>query len=395
MHHFIFPTQDTWISSGSSNVTGESFKDQNFGRDQILEVKKDFFNNSFNFQTRALVNFDGTEFTELSKSISDGTIPLPQTGSAIGSKFYLRLYEAEGNSEMTETYTLAVQPISQSWIEGTGKFGDNPKNINGCSWENRSNPIGGNALTWSMGVGVGGAGVSIIKSKTGLFTSASSQTFSNQSPDVEVEVTDMVNMWIHGPDNTPSNYGMLIRFSGSQETDSETFGHLKFFSRNTHTIFSPRLEVRWDDHLPCTGSNTGSLNELTMSGLSDNFLYMKGLRESYKVGERVKFRVGARKRYIQKTFSTSVQTVTGSFITEGSGSYAIKDVATDEFIVPFEDSSSVSYTKLSCDSDSNYFIQYLDGFYPDRVYKIQLKLKYDDGQEQVFDDDFEFIVKRK
>jgi len=47
------------------------------------------------------------------------------------------------------------------------------------------------------------------------------------------------------------------------------------------------------------------------------------------------------------------------------------------------------------DSNSNYFIQYLDGFYPDRVYKILLKLKYDDGQEQIFDDDFEFIVKRK
>ncbi len=55
MHHFIFPTQDTWVSSGSSNVTGESFKDQNFGRDQILEVKKEFFNNSFDHQTRALV----------------------------------------------------------------------------------------------------------------------------------------------------------------------------------------------------------------------------------------------------------------------------------------------------------------------------------------------------
>jgi hypothetical protein len=132
-----------------------------------------------------------------------------------------------------------------------------------------------------------------------------------------------------------------------------------------------------------------------MSGLADNFLYMKGLRESYKVGERVKFRVGARKRYIQKTFNTSVQTVTGSFITNTSGSYAIKDVATDEFIVPFEDSTGTSYTKLSCDEKSNYFIQYLDGFYPDRVYKILLKLKYDDGQEQVFDDDFEFIVKRK
>ena len=44
MHHFIFPTQDTWISSGSSKIDGTSFRDQNFGRDQILEVKKEFFN---------------------------------------------------------------------------------------------------------------------------------------------------------------------------------------------------------------------------------------------------------------------------------------------------------------------------------------------------------------
>ena len=380
MHHFIFPSKDTWISSGSSTITGESFKDQNFGRDQILEVKKEFYNSSFDHQTRALVQFSGDEFTELSKSIADGTIPQPVTPTGVsGTKVYLRLYEAEGNAEMTEDYTLAVQPISQSWIEGTGKFGDRPKNTNGCSWENRSNPIGGNALTWSN------AGVSVFN------VSQSEQSFSNQSPDVNVDITNMFRMWLKGQEE---NYGMLINFSGSQETDSETFGHLKFFSRNTHTIFSPRLEVRWDDHLPCTGSNTGSLTQITSSGLSDNFLYMKGLRESYKVGERVKFRVGARKRYIQKSFSNSVQTVTGSFITEGSGSYAIKDVATDEFIVPFKDINDVSYTKLSCDSNSNYFIQYLDGFYPDRVYKFQLKLNYDDGQEQVFDDDFEFIVKR-
>jgi hypothetical protein len=382
MHHFIFPTKDTWISSGSSNITGESFKDQNFGRDQILEVKKEFYNFDFDYPTRALVEFSGDEFTELSKSVADGTI----TSDA---KYYLRLYEAEGNSEMTEEYTLAIQPISQSWTEGIGKFGDNPKNTDGCSWENRSNPVGGTAVPWAD------AGVSVLKT-TGMggtsFISESTQAFSNESPDVNVEVTNMVNMWLEGREE---NYGMLIKFNATQETDSTTLGNLKFFSRNTHTIFSPRLEVRWDDHLPCTGSNTGSLTQITSSGLADNFLYMKGLREEYKVGERVKFRVGARKRYIQKTFSTSVQTAADSFIPEGSGSYAIKDVGTDEFIVPFKDKEDVSYTKLSCDSNSNYFIQYLDGFYPDRVYKILLKLKLDDGQEQVFDDDFEFTVKRK
>ena len=381
MHHFIFPSQDNWVSSGSNKITGETFTDQNFGRDQILEVKKEFFNNSFDHFTRALVNFAGTEFTELSKSVADGTI-------SSDAKYYLRLYEAEGNAEMTEEYTLAIQPISQSWTEGTGKFGDNPKNTNGCSFDNRSNPLGGTAVPWAD------AGVSVYKT-TGFvsaFVSSSTQTFSNESPDINVEVTDMVNMWLQGQEE---NYGMLIRFNGNQETNSTTFGHLKFFSRNTHTIYSPQLEVRWDDHLPCTGSNTGSLNQLVVSGLDDNFLFMKGLKESYKVGERVKFRVGARKRYIQKTFSTSVQTISGSFIPEGSGSYAIKDIATDEFVVPFEDKEGVSYTQLSCDSDSNYFIQYLDGFYPDRVYKILLKLKLDDGQEQIFDNDFEFIVKRK
>ena len=383
MHHFIFPTQDNWISSGSNKVTGETFTDQNFGRDQILEVKKEFFNFSFDHQTRALVNFSGDEFTELSKSVSDGTI-------SSNAKYYLRLYEAEGNAEMTEEYKLAFQPISQSWVEGTGKFGDNPKTTNGCSFDNRSNPIGGNAVPWAKaGLSTGSI---YLKADNSDVISSSVQSFSNQSADINVEVTDMVKMWFSGSEE---NYGMLIRFSGSQETDAETLGNLKFFSRNTHTIYSPRLEVRWDDHLPCTGSNTGSLTELTMSGLADNFLYIQGLREEYKVGERVKFRVGARERYIQKTFSTSVQTVTGSFITEGSGSYAIKDVATDEFVVPFEDIEGVTYTQLSCDSESNYFIQFLDGFYPDRVYKILLKLKYDDGQEQIFDDDFEFVVKRK
>ena len=373
MHHFIFPSQDTWISSGSSTITGESFRDQNFGRDQILEVKKEFFNNTFDHPTRALVNFSGTEFTELSKSIADGTIPQPKSPTGVsGTKVYLRLYEAEGNAELNDTsYRLAIQPISQSWKEGSGKFSDNPKNTDGCSWENRTNPIGGTATAWAN------AGTTV------LTVSASAQVFENESPDINVDVTNMFRMWLNGEEQ---NYGMLIRFNGTQETDSTHFGHLKFFSRNTHTIYSPKLEVRWDD----SSFSTGSLNELTMSGLADNFLYMKGLRESYKVGERVKFRVGARKRYIQKTFNTSVQTITGSYIPESSGSYAIKDVATDEFIVPFS-----GFTSMSCDENGNYFNQFLDGFYPDRVYKIQLKLKTNDGQEQVFDDDFEFIVKRK
>ena len=97
MHYFIYPTKDTWISSGSSTIDGTSFRDQNFGRDEILEVKKEFFNNEFNYPTRALIEFDGTDFTEISKSVSNGTI-------SSNAKYYLKMFEAEGNEELTDTY---------------------------------------------------------------------------------------------------------------------------------------------------------------------------------------------------------------------------------------------------------------------------------------------------
>ena len=394
MHYFIFPTADSWISSGSSNVTGESFRDQNFGQDEILELKKEYFNNSFDYETRVLINFAGSGFNEISKSVIDGDIPHASTGL---TKYYLRLYEAEGNKELSSDYELQAFALSQSWDEGTGKFTNNPKITNGCSWENRSFSPGGNPISWSR---VHSDGSDVRLHGGNIMTGSgyeASQSFSYQSPDIEMDVTSIVDNWLV---QSASNNGFLLRFSSSlahtngiitQDSAGLTgsFGHLKFFSRNTHTIYSPKLEVRWDDHIACSGSNTGSLTPLTMSGASDNYLYMIGLRDSYKETEKVKFRVGARKRYIQKTFTNSVQTHTGSFIVEGSGSYSIVDLATGETIIPFS-----SYTSMSCDSTSNYFIQWMNTFEPDRAYKIIYKLKYDDNQEQIIDNNFEFKVKR-
>ena len=218
-----------------------------------------------------------------------------------------------------------------------------------------------------------------------------------------MDVTNIVNNWITGSvlnNSYNSNFGFLIRYSGSQEVitgsqglnlgSHETiYGNLKFFSSQTHTIYPPKLEVRWDDHVTISNSVTGSLQELDITGASDNILYMKGFRDKYRETDKIKFRVSSRNRYIQKTFSTSVQTRSGSFIPETSGSYSIVDTATGETIVPFSD-----YTYLSCDSTSNYFIQWMNTFQPNRVYKIIYKLKYTDNQEQIFDNNFEFKVTR-
>ena len=375
MHHFIFPIKDTYISSGSNHIDGESYKDKNYGQDEILELKKEFWNQEFDYQTRVLLQFP---LTALSQSLVNGEITNP--------RYYLRLYEAEGNSDLSTTYTLTAHPLSSSWDEGTGRDFHQPKTTNGVSWENRNYFPGSSAVTWKSSWE--GADGGYYRTGSGY---ESSQSFSNEAPDVNMDVTTVVENWIGAPRilNKMTNNGFLLRFSGSQETDSSTSGILKFFSSNTNTIYAPRLEVRWDDHLPATGSNTGSLSELDLTGTQTNYVYAKNLRASYRDNEKVKFRFGCRPQYVQKSFATSVQTMSGSFIGEGSGSYSIIDLGTNETVVPFS-----NYTSMSCDTTSPYFIQWMDGFYPDRYYKILIKLKHNDGQEVIYDNNFEFKVVR-
>ena len=49
MHHFIYSTKDSWISSGSNHTTGVTETDQNYGQDSIIELKKNFWNLSFDY----------------------------------------------------------------------------------------------------------------------------------------------------------------------------------------------------------------------------------------------------------------------------------------------------------------------------------------------------------
>jgi|TARA_R110002096_G_scaffold284148_1_gene478112 hypothetical protein len=370
MHYFIFASKDSYITEDSSGqvILYPDYTDRNYGADEIIELKKEFANSystaSYNV-SRMLTQFD---YTDVSASIVDGTITSP--------KYYLRYYEVEGQSESDKTYSLSSFPISQSWEEGVGKHFDNPKTKKGVTWTDYNS-----GSAWSLvadtnadsGSRTTGGGVWI----TGSGYEAS-QSFTNQSGDMEMDVTDIVNNHL----GSLPNYGFITKFSGSYEDDGTPL-HLKFFSKNTHTIYAPKLEVRWND----ISFSTGSLNSLTMSGEFENHIFIKGLQPTYRESEKIRFRLGCRKKYVQKTFTESVQNATGSYVPSGRGLYSIVDVATDTPRVPFS-----AYTSMSCDSNSMYFDQRFNTFEPGRYYKVLFKLKYDDGQEIIYDNDEEFKV---
>ena len=327
----IFPEKDTFILS--------QYPAQNTGRDEVLEVSN---YNGINVLssaqgdlpavTRALIQFKTADINNVVNNII--------TGSAFQSKFNLYLASAE-NAPLD--YTLEVYPISGAWDMGTGKVSDVPKTQDGCSWGWRGES-GSNAWTT--------AGGDWYTDKSG-----SSQTFLYTSDkDISMDVTDMVKLW---NSSSIDNNGLILKHSSSIEFSS-SFVETNYFSVDTHTIYPPELEFRWDDSSYAT--------PLTAVTSSDFVISFTNIKEEFEDTAIYDFRVKARDTYPTRTFQTSSVYLNAKALPTSSY-WGLKDIKTNEMVVDFD----TSYTKLSADSGSNYFKVYMDGLEPERYYQLMIK----------------------
>lgn len=373
----------------------EAHSEQNTGIDEILELSKiasgsRAFENGVSLgtqanttNTRIFLDF-GSEITSLAQSITDGDIPALSNSNATSASVFLSLRATEA-SDLLRSYNIKTFPISESWDNGRGRFDDAPKNKVGCSWKFRSgDAVAQTGVAWNTGSAHShqtsegkteplGGGAWITGS-----TYEASQSFQNESPDIRINVTDIVKHWTDG-DTT--NNGFVIKLPYSDEIDGVVRGSIKFFGRESHTIFVPRLEVLFDD---VSFSNTGSV--IT----SNTYVpYFKNIKSEYRSSEIARFRLGVRPEFPSKTFATSSFFLTDDVLPISS-SYEILDSVTNDIIVKDEKVFSNSSTKISCDSDGNFFDLRMDSFLPERFYKIKLTCKrsYD---TQTFDD-FHFKV---
>ena len=177
------------------------------------------------------------------------------------------------------------------------------------------------------------------------------------------------------------NDGWIVKRIDGNETNNSRYGSHKYFSLDTHTIYAPKLEIMWDDstHSP------GTLTELSED---DILVYPKNNRGEYKKNSRERIRVMGRERYPTKTFATSSDFSTVKYLPTSSY-WGIKDVHTEEMVMDFH----TSYTKISCDSEGNYFDFWMDGLQPERFYRFVFRV--DRGnKKQFFDNDSIFKIVR-
>jgi hypothetical protein len=375
MIRHIFAEKDTTIY--------ERWPEKNTGVDQILELTKttegypvesnledEFFPATYN--SRILIQFS---LSSISSSIVAGKISPNFTASLI-----VRATEA---ISLPLSYIVNANIISGSWTNGTGFFNNSPAITNGVSWKWRDGKLQGRL--WETASLSGNSTSSYSDSPHGgvWYTGsgyAASQSFFQEVPDIRMDVTPLVRTWLSG--SVPNN-GMILKFPESVENDSSVLGSIKFFSKETHTVFMPRLEFAWDDS---EQSGTGLFTQVSNE---DFVLDIKNLRESYRDGEIAKMRFTVRDRYPTLTYATSSDYLTSKRLPTSSY-YSVVDHWTEDVIVPFSNG-----TKLSCDSNGNYFRIDMGSFLPERYYKFQIKSEFEGGDvSKITDDGFIFKVVR-
>ena len=196
-----------------------------------------------------------------------------------------------------------------------------------------------------------------------------------------MEVTPVVKSWMCG---CIPNEGFILLTSEELNTQNVSNGNIGFYSKETNTIYTPYLDVVYDD----STYNTGSL-----SPISDDVqltVVLKNVKKQYNNDSVARINVFARERFILKNFTKSTQQtsyLTPKYLPTDSY-YSIKDTETEEVIIDFDDGS-----KLSCDSNGNYFMLDMSGLPQERYFKILIKTEVN-GAVEVFDNNTYFKVVR-
>ena len=334
---------------------------QNCGLDEILEISKVYYGNVKDV-SRALLKFD---VGFLSASLVDTSITM--------SEAILILKETQ-SEELPLEYTLYAYPISQSWQMGIGTRFDNVS-TQGVTWNYRE---GDSNLEWLPTTAFSTNSTGSYNGQGGVWynTPTANQSFNYQTADINMDVKSMLMTWMSG---SIPNEGLIIKHSFAVENDTEDYGIVKVFSKETSTIYQPKLRIGWDDQSFITGSLI-SLNSENVKVSVSNF------KKEYKQGTIAKIRVVGRELYPLKTFSNKFAYNDIKYL-PSTTYYQIKDVNSDDIIIPFS-----NYSKISCDTNGNYIKLNFSNWERERIYKIEFKIDFGAGNIQYYDDNITFNI---
>lgn len=187
---------------------------------------------------------------------------------------------------------------------------------------------------------------------------------------------------------THVSYSLSAGLTGSSIwTLNQTAGY--YFSQSLTAVTASYTY----DSSSITGFATASSSTTTQLmfpiGADDFVIYITNLKNEYKQDAKIRFRVNGRERYPQKTFVTESWSYTRDIkFLPTKSYYGIKDSWNEVEMIPFS-----TYTQLSVDATGSFFDIYLNGFEPERIYRVLFKV-IQGNIETIYDKDNSFRIIR-
>jgi hypothetical protein len=391
MHNLIFPSADTYLSNHSQELL------VNYGANQTLAVDCSYIHNTVLLQDktkrRTLLKFD---LSSISQSLASNSI------NNVNFILKMKVSQVLG---ISATYSVYCYPVSQSWEQGTGMFAYDG-NEEGVNWVYRNYPntssiwfpdidttssinydylnnpgtasfIAGGGTWYYQSPSTFSSSFYQISSGSNLFCT---QSFSYQTADINLDVTNICKAWMCG---VVPNEGFILVSSAELFADESDGGELQFFGNDTNTVYSPCIDVKYDD----STFSTGSLSPVTASvGV---YVSVVNYKPTYKSDSIVRFDVFARDLYPRKNFDRLQDLYLTAKYLPSSSYYSIVDNHRRDTIIPFD-----SCSKLSLDGTVNYFNLNMAGLQAERYYRILLKICYADGTVSIVDNGIVFKVEK-
>jgi len=249
---------DTTITNAFNQNLSTRGTGSNMGASDILEV--------FSIYGQTVSGSSPTKTSELSRVLINFPVSdiatdrtngdIPASGSV---NFYLKMFNAEHPFTVPENFTLSASAVTKDWEEGFGLdmegYTDITREGTGATWMHASS----GATSWTRPGG----------DYDSYFSSSFEQTFSGGREDLEMNVTTLVEQWLHSTggvlgDKSSARYGFGIFLTSSQEAKYEgteekgvisnptgstrSYYTKKFYGRGTEYFFKrPAIEARWDD----------------------------------------------------------------------------------------------------------------------------------------------------
>jgi len=256
MYRIISGSKDTYVTN---RIINNKFRanDANVGLAGTLDLFKLYDESTISDETsptelsRILIKFD---YKDAQNLLNQGKLDI----NSNTFKAEIHMKDVYGGQTTPSNFKIIAMPLAKDFDEGKGRDIVNFADI-GSSNFITSSYNNGLAIGWdtpgarSSG-SLGGSNLDVYisgslagPSGTSTVNLTSEQYFTSGKEDLSLNVTKAVSASLSGQ---LTNYGFVIAYSGSYETDEKTYFVKRFGSNNASNIFDrPRLIVKYDDSI--------------------------------------------------------------------------------------------------------------------------------------------------